>query len=689
MKISHHYIWTHKNKKLDNILAKILTKKSNFVLRSQHGCNLYMTTFFGSVCQKEFEIKLNSNTLFDEHAEYTIRVNSNLSYVILESNSSKYMIIFYYLVNSVIDLPIDYHRWNWIENEPQSSTVNVNTFDGLNFPGLILIPNINNDLQNYGQINFKKYLNIGERDVKNCQIKPETNYHHPDINLKFYVDVRFPISIYAGSQKTLVLGETLGISDQTDVGIRSLNRMNSKARLPPSHEYIDISIPLDLSETYYISCNDVISRKVQPIIRIQIGVYNKKSLLYSDYLIFRIAPIIFTPNNLRVSTLYLSQMNGTGIHCNRSFINEVSKIVKKSGHQVVVIQDKNISGFHRWMQDILKFTYVTDGQKTQQILLKGPHFTMNNNKKSDTSYTNKYFPSIPMYDFFYESDDNLFAFGNVQVIPPCGSKYPFGRIIYGHSNEGSQKNIDYNLIDLLESQQIQKPISVETGWLSVGHVDEILSYVPDANHRNGFRILIASPRKFNQLLSTLDPQTVIFEANNYIFHKLTTDIKKRYTQRYPNKDSCIYKATLAVGELLNWDELVTDNEFYQEKIDGVRAILTRELDLQPDDFHEVPIYYWPKSCFDRARSILPNMINNLYLEKLLLVPKPFGPKNDGIDLFESYFLSQIPTDVKVHFIRNWDSYYLLEGDINCGTNAQRHPFTRPWWTHKPEGSYNI
>ena len=73
----------------------------------------------------------------------------------------------------------------------------------------------------------------------------------------------------------------------------------------------------------------------------------------------------------------------------------------------------------------------------------------------------------------------------------------------------------------------------------------------------------------------------------------------------------------------------------------------------------------------------------------MLVPKPHGPKIANVDLFEQYFRSIIPSRTKVYFINNWDSYYLLEGDINCGTNTKRRCFENKWWTVMPNGAYNI
>lgn len=313
-------------------------------------------------------------------------------------------------------------------------------------------------------------------------------------------------------------------------------------------------------------------------------------------------------------------------------------------------------------------------------------------KNSNVSYIYDYFKDYPIYNFTYERDKNSDGFGNVQIIPPIYPKYPFGRIIYGYST-GNKDNMTYKLMDVLESQQIQKPIRVITDWLQVGHVDEILSFIPDRSSRLGFKILIASPRKFYQLIKSLPPETIVFDnsENYYVFNKISDDIKKRFTQKYENnqESKCIYKTQLRVKDILNWTELINDNNKYQVLLDKNRDILMTELNIKSHEIIEIPIYYWPKSLYPRARSILPNMINNIYTNNFMLVPEPFGPKIDNHDLFEDYFVSIIPKTVRVYFIRNWDSYYLLEGDINCGMNVKRQPFTTDWWSYMPECSYDV
>lgn len=648
MKYSLIYLWEATPYKMADHLLSV---GQQVILESTYNCVVYSLNYSTALCQKLTQIHIHHLMNIKNLHDIIVYPRHSLSYIVVMNKNQRHMFIFFGLPKFLIETPINYHRWIW--NNPKQTN-------------WILLPNLKNDPQYYFPLHFKKFTYIREQEIDPLRLDNKNHYIHPDVQFRLYVDTHYPITVY-DSHGLVVLGQIF-----------------------QNYTYIELSPILNIAETYYVSCNDVITRKTQPIVRIFIGIYNNNTFLFSDQMIFRIAPIILTPNCLGSKMIYLTSVHG--IQNNESFIKNVTNILEHEKHKYTIVENKQISMFHRWIQDILKFCYVTDGNKLSYIILKGPRFATHSIKKGDMSYIFDYFNGYPLYDFYIESAKNLDAMGNVQVIPPIYPNYPFGRIIYGVSTDEKQENISYNLLDLLESQEIQKPVTIDTGWLTVGHVDEIISFIPDPKHKYGFRILIASTRCFYQLITKLDSETVIFDDTNnyYIFHKPTSDVKKRFAQKYDDINTkCIYKTPLKVKDLLNWSEMIANNQEYQKKLDHNRKILMNELNLTKNDFLEVPICYWPKSLSPKAKSILPNMINNLYTDHFMLVPKPFGPIIDQIDIFEQYFASLIPTDIRIYFVQNWDAYYLLDGDINCGTNVRRKPFKVPWWSHKPNNSYNI
>ena len=65
-------------------------------------------------------------------------------------------------------------------------------------------------------------------------------------------------------------------------------------------------------------------------------------------------------------------------------------------------------------------------------------------------------------------------------------KYPLGRIYYG-------QGIPLELMDakfkvFLNKKIVQEPFEIDTSWLNVGHVDEVISFVPSPGGK-GFKFL--------------------------------------------------------------------------------------------------------------------------------------------------------------------------------------------------------
>jgi len=93
------------------------------------------------------------------------------------------------------------------------------------------------------------------------------------------------------------------------------------------------------------------------------------------------------------------------------------------------------------------------------------------------------------------------SFGNLEVTPPVEG-WPFGRAYYGAvGNSGP----DVGLRQGLEDQLVQGPFELDTTWLCVGHVDEFTSFVPDPSAPRGFRFLVADAREAYALIDALDP----------------------------------------------------------------------------------------------------------------------------------------------------------------------------------------
>lgn len=81
--------------------------------------------------------------------------------------------------------------------------------------------------------------------------------------------------------------------------------------------------------------------------------------------------------------------------------------------------------------------------------------------------------------------------GNIESTPPVPGA-PLGKIIIGNAPdpENGGDFVDPDLLRLLAKQKKQPIVEIDTTWLKVGHVDEVMAVVPHA--RSGFSILHAS-----------------------------------------------------------------------------------------------------------------------------------------------------------------------------------------------------
>ena len=101
-------------------------------------------------------------------------------------------------------------------------------------------------------------------------------------------------------------------------------------------------------------------------------------------------------------------------------------------------------------------------------------------------------------------------FGNLESTPPFidqnGKAFPWGRILVGRQSKGkfaTEKDLTMQdaVMDFLKNQEVQwPPIVLDTGFLQIGHIDEIINFVPTDT---GFKVMLASPTRGRHLLERL------------------------------------------------------------------------------------------------------------------------------------------------------------------------------------------
>ncbi|WP_414543456.1 protein-arginine deiminase family protein [Nostoc sp. CCY0012] len=399
------------------------------------------------------------------------------------------------------------------------------------------------------------------------------------------------------------------------------------------------------------------------IVEISLNLMKEGKIIYSDRVVFRVAPWMMTPNTLPPITVFVSRLS-TGV--NAEFIEELRKVVGKADAQLDPVPFE----FHQddpWMRDEIEVGYTQAPGQMMHVVLDSPrdrgliHFAQRKLLGIDFGYVTRKSRHEPT---------KLDSFGNLEVSPPVtvnGVNYPFGRLIFG----GTRKEIIPQprrmlkvLRDFFYAQKIQAPLEIFSDWLSVGHIDEFMTFVPAPNPK-GFKLLLASTGKCYELLNRLrndGHSQVLLRQGKRLYHK---------------------PADISVNDILENEKLTRDNQQFQEYINWNRGVLKQELGLEEEDIIDLPALFQDNGD-GRAETFFPNMVNMIALKQHLAIPKPFGPKVNDQCQFEAYVKEVLEhLSLVCHFIDDWEPYFRGGGEIHCGTNTSRQPFVQKWWETEP------
>ncbi|XP_051027270.1 protein-arginine deiminase type-4 [Acomys russatus] len=387
-----------------------------------------------------------------------------------------------------------------------------------------------------------------------------------------------------------------------------------------------------------------------------------EALVFQDSVMFRVAPWIMTPNTQPPQEVYVCRIAN-----NEDFLKSLTVLTKKARCKLTVCpEEENLDD--QWMQDEMEIGYTQAPHKTLPVVFDSPR---------DRGLKDFPVKRVMGPNFGYVTRGphmtevtGLDAFGNLEVSPPVtveGKEYPLGRILIGSSgySSGESRDMHQALQDFLGAQQVQAPVNLFSDWLFVGHVDEFLSFVP-APDRQGFRLLLSSPRACFQLFQELQGQG---HGEAPLFEGLKR--KKQQT----------------INDILSSKKLRDQNAYVESCIDWNRAVLKRELGLAEGDIIDVPQLFklvGNSRGNQKAEAFFPNMVNMLVLGKHLGIPKPFGPIINGRCCLEEKICSHLePLGLHCTFLNDFYAYHVYHGEVHCGTNVRRKPFTFKWWHMVP------
>jgi len=364
--------------------------------------------------------------------------------------------------------------------------------------------------------------------------------------------------------------------------------------------------------------------------------------------------------------------------------------------QDIVVNDLNLrfvetAGNDRWMQDCMELGYA--------VLPRNPlPHRMECVMKAHRDAALEQFPiTLLARNFgFYDPGDaspndptTYDSTGNLECTPPVrnadGDQFPWGRIYYGEGTALQPFN-EY-VQHFLHAQAVQRPIPLNTSWLEVGHVDEMMTFLPNPAGAawKRWKLVVASPADAYRILDAA-------AADN-----------RMLVGRSLNLDGQDYNVEMSVGDFLAGPTAIPNpldrtamvdaaalRTFNTGHVaDGIEAILDALVDEisldKGTDVIRIPVLFIPADpAWETALALTADMVNMLVLNDTCVVPQPFGPVREGVDLFRQEFVQTITAGLAgnvphIVFLDDWDTYHDLAGEIHCGTNTLRKPANMDAW----------
>jgi protein-arginine deiminase len=213
------------------------------------------------------------------------------------------------------------------------------------------------------------------------------------------------------------------------------------------------------------------------------------AVVAKDVVVFRVAPMLLLPSSAKPKTLYIAK----GVYANQGAIADLSAAATRAGTKLATPYSTT-KWQEMWMQDTVEIGYT-------QLPGRAPmHVALRANRGADSFAQTLLGPdmgylavgaprSTPGGDAWVD------WYGNLEVSPPT-AQWPLGRVYYGHNTTTGMK-LHPEVVAFLEAQELQKPFWVDTSWLTIKHVDEIFTFVPDGAGKP--KVLAVSPREAGKL----------------------------------------------------------------------------------------------------------------------------------------------------------------------------------------------
>lgn len=379
----------------------------------------------------------------------------------------------------------------------------------------------------------------------------------------------------------------------------------------------------------------------------------------SDTVRFRVAPWLMLHNGLPATEVYFREYTGPSSTTNVAMKNQLNSLLPTASASLVVSPaTASYPSNNIWMQDALEVGYQEmPGQRMNVVLPsnRGNSWPLSNFPEDELLGPDYGWFQAGSYVFTTGSgnapDGWLDWFGNLEITPPIPG-HPFGRVFTGY-NPSTGNTMNPDVLAMLNAQELQGPVlQIDTGWLLIQHVDEVVSWIPTSN--GGFKVMV--------------PDTTV------MYDLLDTWVSQGYGSQPMLRR---YNSTETVSAFRNASSFRTQNlNLQSNRIEPVIDQIKSEWSLTESDLIRVPAAY-----YSNGGSYVPSMVNSLVVNNGIFVADPHGPEPSGTDLLQQYFEDELAAagiTLDVHFVDD-ARYHIWSGNVHCATNTKREGFSETIW----------
>lgn len=375
---------------------------------------------------------------------------------------------------------------------------------------------------------------------------------------------------------------------------------------------------------------------------------NRNALAVSLFLAtasaFGEAPLLVRSSLAPASTVFVREFPER----NETMVTQLAAICELAGAKLHVVPAGEPYDYnHIWLQDTVEFLERADGSGTVALSA--------NRARALDEFAKDRLPSVEALRVgayrkeFAEGeggDSWIDWYGNLEASPPTEA-WPDGRVLYG-VNPATGAQMHPEVVAFLTKQGKQSPLPLDVGWLTIKHVDEMVSFLPAKG--GGFYIAVPNPVAAIELLERLagdgHGEAPLFE----VFEKGTT------------VDSI----------LANPEFLAANRELWAERIEPMAKALAEEIGVGFDRVIGLPVLFQPGGL---PRT--PNVVNCLVLPGRdgatghVAMADPNGPVITGEDVWQAEVRRRLgPIAATLHFVDD-RQYHKWSGNVHCATNAIR------------------